>query len=63
MPTPTFAPTTSVVAPVNEAPTRVVHGTVVLDRIAHRVRQRLAEEQSEGSAGAHAASLIWPWPV
>ncbi|MFI6376994.1 HaaA family cyclophane-containing RiPP peptide [Streptomyces sp. NPDC050546] len=37
----------------------------VLDRVAHRVRQRLMAEQAATSRigdGAHAASLIWPWP-
>ncbi|MGW1744940.1 HaaA family cyclophane-containing RiPP peptide [Streptomyces sp. NPDC002092] len=37
----------------------------VLNRVAHRVGQRLAAEQAATSRigdGAHAASLIWPWP-
>lgn len=63
MPAQTFAPTTSAVAPRDEAQ-EVVRGTAVLDRIADRVRQRLANEQfGDACAGAHAASLIWPWPV
>lgn len=63
MPTQTFVPTTSTVAPLNEAQ-EVVRGTAVLDRIARRVRQRLANEQiGDAGAGAHAASLIWPWPA
>ena len=39
---------------------------VVLDRVAARVRQRLAVEQAATNRigdGSHAASLIWPWPV
>ncbi|MDU9001813.1 MULTISPECIES: HaaA family cyclophane-containing RiPP peptide [Streptomyces] len=38
---------------------------VVLDRVAARVRQRQAAEQAATNRvgdGAHAASLIWPWP-
>lgn len=41
-------------------------GNVVLDRIAARVRQRLVAEQTTTNRfgdGAHAASLIWPWPL
>lgn len=40
-------------------------GNVVLDRVAARVRQRQAVEQAATNRvgdGAHAASLIWPWP-
>ncbi|MET8248301.1 HaaA family cyclophane-containing RiPP peptide [Streptomyces sp. NPDC005202] len=40
-------------------------GNVVLDRVAARVQQRrVAEEASANRVGdgAHAASLIWPWP-
>jgi len=38
---------------------------VVLDRVVARVRQRQAVEQAATNRvgdGAHAASLIWPWP-
>ncbi|WP_336110346.1 HaaA family cyclophane-containing RiPP peptide [Streptomyces sp. PTD9-10] len=41
-------------------------GTAVLDRVATRVRQRLELERAatnRGGGGAHAASLIWPWPL
>ncbi|MEU9228328.1 HaaA family cyclophane-containing RiPP peptide [Streptomyces massasporeus] len=52
------------VAPASVEPTAA--GTAVLDRVAARVRQRLeAEEGATGPVGdgAHAASLIWPWPL
>ncbi|QYX83527.1 HaaA family cyclophane-containing RiPP peptide [Streptomyces akebiae] len=52
------------VGPASVEPT--ASGTAVLDRVAARVRQRLeAEEGATGpvGAGAHAASLIWPWPL
>ncbi|WP_331733876.1 HaaA family cyclophane-containing RiPP peptide [Streptomyces sp. NBC_00080] len=42
------------------------HGSVVLDRVAVRVRQRLAAEQSTSNRtgeGGHQASLIWTWPL
>ncbi|WP_406354231.1 HaaA family cyclophane-containing RiPP peptide [Streptomyces sp. NBC_00658] len=38
----------------------------VLDRVAARVQQRLAAERAASNQigdGAHAASLIWPWPL
>ncbi|MBT2509828.1 hypothetical protein J7I98_28965 [Streptomyces sp. ISL-98] len=38
----------------------------VLDRVAARVQRRLAAEQAASNQigdGAHAASLIWPWPL
>ncbi|MFI1162249.1 HaaA family cyclophane-containing RiPP peptide [Streptomyces sp. NPDC020801] len=41
-------------------------GNVVLDRVAARVRQRRAAEKAAANHvgdGAHAASLIWPWPL
>lgn len=40
--------------------------TAVLDRVAVRVQQRLAAEQTAANRtgdGSHAASLIWPWPL
>lgn len=40
--------------------------TAVLDRVAARVQQRLAAEQTAVNRtgdGSHAASLIWPWPL
>jgi hypothetical protein len=44
----------------------MVAGTAVLDRVAARVRQRLEAEEGATARvgdGAHAASLIWPWPL
>ncbi|MBT2397221.1 HaaA family cyclophane-containing RiPP peptide [Streptomyces sp. ISL-100] len=38
----------------------------VLDRVAARVQRRLVAEQAASNQigeGAHAASLIWPWPL
>ncbi|MEV5784307.1 HaaA family cyclophane-containing RiPP peptide [Streptomyces sp. NPDC052287] len=38
----------------------------VLDRVAARVQRRLAAERAASNSigdGAHAASLIWPWPL
>jgi hypothetical protein len=52
------------VGPASEEPT--APGTAVLDRVAARVRQRLEAEEGATSRvgdGAHAASLIWPWPL
>jgi hypothetical protein len=58
---------TSVPAPPAAAVTgrEPAQGNVVLDRVAARVRQRQAAEQAATNRvgdGAHAASLIWPWP-
>ncbi|WP_128375302.1 HaaA family cyclophane-containing RiPP peptide [Streptomyces cavernae] len=67
MPSPTSVTEPRTITPVGPAfaePTLV--GTAVLDRVAARVRQRLeAEEGATGRVGdgAHAASLIWPWPL
>ncbi|WP_338677594.1 HaaA family cyclophane-containing RiPP peptide [Streptomyces sp. SCSIO 30461] len=52
------------VGPASAEPTAA--GTAVLDRVAARVRQRLEAEEGATSRvgdGAHAASLIWPWPL
>lgn len=59
---------TSVFAPHTMAPAdrEPAQGNVVLDRVAARVRQRRAAEQATTNRvgdGAHAASLIWPWPL
>lgn len=59
---------TSVPAPHDEATTghEPAQGNLVLERVAARVRQRKAAEQAATSRvgdGAHAASLIWPWPL
>ncbi|WP_127355796.1 HaaA family cyclophane-containing RiPP peptide [Actinacidiphila soli] len=67
MPSPTSVTeprTITHVGPASAEPTMA--GTAVLDRVAARVRQRLeAEEGATGrfGDGAHAASLIWPWPL
>ncbi|WP_030816542.1 HaaA family cyclophane-containing RiPP peptide [Streptomyces sp. NRRL F-2799] len=58
MPSPTPRPTPPASRPLAEE-------NVVLDRVAVRVRQRRAAEQAAPNRlgeGAHAASLIWPWP-
>jgi hypothetical protein len=52
------------VGPASAEPTAA--GTAVLDRVAARVRQRLEAEAGATCRvgdGAHAASLIWPWPL
>ncbi|MCX5153486.1 HaaA family cyclophane-containing RiPP peptide [Streptomyces sp. NPDC060334] len=56
--------------PAPHAPAPVVaesiNGSVVLDRVAVRVRQRLAAEQTASNhagEGGHQASLIWTWPL
>ncbi|MFD0315592.1 HaaA family cyclophane-containing RiPP peptide [Streptomyces flavalbus] len=67
MPAPTSVTeprTITCVDPAFAEPT--VAGTAVLDRVAARVRQRLEAEESATARvgdGAHAASLIWPWPL
>jgi hypothetical protein len=66
MPSPTSAPAPHASAPVGPEPAQPAQGTVVLDRIAARVRQRLAAEQAATNRtgdGSHAASIIWPWPL
>ncbi|MFQ6146584.1 HaaA family cyclophane-containing RiPP peptide [Streptomyces seoulensis] len=69
MPSPASAtePPSITIAPVDPAPAEpAAPGTAVLDRVAARVRQRLeAEEGATGRAGdgAHAASLVRPWPL
>ncbi|MEU9803099.1 HaaA family cyclophane-containing RiPP peptide [Streptomyces sp. NPDC051000] len=56
--------------PAPHAPAPVVaesmNGSVVLDRVAVRVRERLAAEQTASNhtgEGGHQASLIWTWPL
>ncbi|MFJ2173925.1 HaaA family cyclophane-containing RiPP peptide [Streptomyces sp. NPDC087851] len=67
MPSPTSGtepPTNTPVGPASAEPTAA--GTAVLDRVAARVRHRLEAEEGATSRvgdGAHAASLIWPWPL
>ncbi|MFE2326512.1 HaaA family cyclophane-containing RiPP peptide [Streptomyces sp. NPDC059385] len=61
LPTPVLAPHAP--APVVAEPT---HRSVVLDRIAARIQQRLAAEATSSSGpgeGSHQASLIWTWPL
>ncbi|MEU9460452.1 HaaA family cyclophane-containing RiPP peptide [Streptomyces sp. NPDC048312] len=60
---------TSVPAPhppvTSEAP-KPTQGSVVLDRVAARVRQRLAAERTAANRtgeGGHQASLICTWPL
>ncbi|WP_435241805.1 HaaA family cyclophane-containing RiPP peptide [Streptomyces cucumeris] len=63
MPSPTPVPAPYAMAPKAPGPAQ---GSPVLDRIATRVRQRLEAEQAatnRNGDGAHAASLIWPWPL
>ncbi|MEU0147359.1 HaaA family cyclophane-containing RiPP peptide [Streptomyces sp. NPDC006288] len=63
MPSRTPVPAPNAPAPVVAEPS---HGSVVLDRVAVRVRQRLAAEQSASNrtgAGGHQASLTWIWPL
>lgn len=59
---------TTVPSPADTASTALgeaTQGSEVLDRIAARVRLRLAAEQaaSNSDGGSHPASLIWPWPL
>ncbi|WP_369391126.1 HaaA family cyclophane-containing RiPP peptide [Streptomyces sp. CG1] len=62
MPSRTSLSPSQAVAPTGRQPAR---GNVVLDRVAARVEQRRAAERAATNRvgdGAHAASLIWPWP-
>lgn len=67
MPSPTSVTEPGTITPVGPASAEpMVAGTAVLDRVAARVRQRLEAEEGATSRvgdGAHAASLIWPWPL
>ena len=67
MPSPTSVTGPRTITPVGLASAEpMVAGTAVLDRVAARVRQRLEAEEGATSRvgdGAHAASLIWPWPL
>ncbi|MFE0476995.1 HaaA family cyclophane-containing RiPP peptide [Streptomyces sp. NPDC058947] len=67
MPSPTSVTEPRTITPAGPAPAEpTAAGTAVLDRVAARVRQRLEEEECATSRvgdGAHAASLIWPWPL
>ncbi|GHB22397.1 MULTISPECIES: HaaA family cyclophane-containing RiPP peptide [Streptomyces] len=67
MPSPTSVTEPRTITPVGPASAEpMVAGTAVLDRVAARVRQRLEAEEGATSRvgdGAHAASLIWPWPL
>ncbi|MEV5987001.1 HaaA family cyclophane-containing RiPP peptide [Streptomyces sp. NPDC052051] len=56
--------TTAPVGPTAAEPTAA--GAAVLDRVAARVRLRLEAEEvatRRVGDGAHAASLIWAWPL
>ncbi|MET7902599.1 HaaA family cyclophane-containing RiPP peptide [Streptomyces sp. NPDC005355] len=64
MPSPASVIEPRTIRPAPAEPT--AGGTAVLDRVAARVRQRLEAEEGATSRvgdGAHAASLIWPWPL
>ncbi|MFE7978756.1 HaaA family cyclophane-containing RiPP peptide [Streptomyces shenzhenensis] len=67
MPSPTSVREPHVAVPLVPASAEpMASGTAVLDRVAARVRQRLETEQAATNKvgdGAHAASLIWPWPL
>jgi hypothetical protein len=67
MPSPTSVTEPRTITPIGSASAEpMVAGTAVLDRVAARVRQRLEAEEGATSRvgdGAHAASLIWPWPL
>ncbi|MFI1764155.1 HaaA family cyclophane-containing RiPP peptide [Streptomyces sp. NPDC020800] len=67
MPSPTSVAEQRAVMPLGPASAEPAPlGTAVLDRVAARVRQRLEAEQTATNRvgdGAHAASLIWPWPL
>ncbi|MFD5131263.1 MULTISPECIES: HaaA family cyclophane-containing RiPP peptide [Streptomyces] len=67
MPSPTSVTEPRTITPVGPASTEpTAAGTAVLDRVAVRVRQRLEAEEGATARvgdGAHAASLIWPWPL
>ncbi|MFF0171055.1 HaaA family cyclophane-containing RiPP peptide [Streptomyces prasinus] len=67
MPSPASVTEPRTITPVGLAsaePTAV--STAVLGRVAARVRQRLAAEETATGrvgAGTHAASLVLPWPL
>ncbi|MFC5200173.1 HaaA family cyclophane-containing RiPP peptide [Streptomyces kaempferi] len=61
-------PSTTVPSPSASGPdtTESTPRPEVLDRVAARVQRRLAAERAASNSigdGAHAASLIWPWPL
>ncbi|WP_063735288.1 HaaA family cyclophane-containing RiPP peptide [Streptomyces sp. RTd22] len=63
MPSPTPDPAPCGMAPIVP---ESAQDSPVLDRLAHRVHQRLEAEQAATNRvgdGAHAASIIWPWPL
>ncbi|MFF5704589.1 HaaA family cyclophane-containing RiPP peptide [Streptomyces sp. NPDC012794] len=63
MPSRTPVPAPQAPAPVGA---ESINGSAVLDRVAVRVRQRLAAEQMASNhtgEGSHQASLIWTWPL
>ncbi|MEV5873496.1 HaaA family cyclophane-containing RiPP peptide [Streptomyces sp. NPDC052101] len=62
MPSRTSHSTSHAMAPAGRQPAQ---RNVVLDRVAARVQQRRVAEQAATNRvgdGAHAASLVWPWP-
>ncbi|MEU6755167.1 HaaA family cyclophane-containing RiPP peptide [Streptomyces sp. NPDC046685] len=63
MPSRTPVPAPHAPASVGAEPLSV---SVVLERVAVRVRQRLAAERTASNhagEGGHQASLIWTWPL
>ncbi|MFF9000305.1 HaaA family cyclophane-containing RiPP peptide [Streptomyces achromogenes] len=66
MSSPLSATAPQTITPAGPASADSTPGTLVLDRVAARVRQRLEAEQGTAGQvgdGAHAASLMWPWPL
>ncbi|WP_189326214.1 HaaA family cyclophane-containing RiPP peptide [Streptomyces flaveus] len=62
----TPVPTSHVMDHTSPVSTETTPTTAVLDRVAARVQQRLAAEQTAASRtgdGSHSASLILPWPL
>ncbi|MER6010188.1 HaaA family cyclophane-containing RiPP peptide [Streptomyces bluensis] len=62
----TSVPTSHVTDHTGPVGSETAETTAVLDRVATRVQQRLAAEQTAANRtgdGSHAASLIWPWPL
>ncbi|MEU7561330.1 HaaA family cyclophane-containing RiPP peptide [Streptomyces eurythermus] len=66
MPSPTSATDPQTITPGGLVSAESTSGTIVLNRVAARVRQRLEAEQGmvgQVGDGAHAASLIWSRPL
>ncbi|GAA2656828.1 HaaA family cyclophane-containing RiPP peptide [Streptomyces vastus] len=66
MPSRTPVPASQVMGHTSPVSSETAPTTAVLDRVAARVQQRLAAEQTAARRtgdGSHSASLIWPWPL